>query len=253
MSIQTSNTTTKRGLVQLFEREIGLKYGDVSANSNRLLEFIADANNAIDNYLLLWATSAGTWQGDDINHNDFQIITMNLVSGQRDYTFTVDEDGNRIVDVSAVLILPSATATEYRKLPPVDELKTDLSEILLNTNSGTPEQYGKIGNGVLLDKIPNYNATNGLKMVVNREGSYLTTSDTTKIVGVPAHHEYFYLRPALDYARRNSLSNIREIEKAVLDLEGSERLRITGKIQEFFSRRERDVVHALTPERIVYE
>lgn len=241
MSLQTSNTNTKRALVQLYEKEIGVSYGTVSNNSELLAEFIARANMALDKYLLIWAKNAGTWQGDDINHLDFQIITSNIVSSQRDYTFTTDENSNRIIDVSKVLILPSSTATEYIEIRPIDELEASSSDILVNTRTGVPRQYGKLGNAVLLDSIPNYNATNGIKMVVNREGSYLTTTDTTKIIGVPAFHEYFYLRPAYEFARINGLANLRELEKVVIDLEGSERLRITGLIADFFGSRQRDV------------
>jgi hypothetical protein len=252
MSLQFSNTTTKRGLVQFYEKEIGANYGDVSGNSDRLLEFTARVCTALDEYLLLWAKNASTWQADDINHTDFQIITANIVSGQRDYTFTTDENNNRIVDVSKVLILPSATATNYEEIMPVDELNTHISDILVNTNQGVPTQYGKIGNAVLLDSIPNYNATNGIKMVVNREGSYPTSADTTKVIGVPVHHEYFYLKPAYEHARIYGLANLGELEKAVIDLEGSERLRVTGKIADFFSHREKDVRKILTGKKINY-
>lgn len=250
MSLQTSNTTTKRGLVQLYEKQIGANYGDVSGNDESLLEFIAQANLALDNYLLIWAKNAGTWQADDINHSDFQIITANIVSGRRDYGFTSDENDNRIVDVSKVLILPSSTATNYEEIIPVDELKTSLSDILVNTTTGVPRQYGKMANAVLLDAIPNYSVNNGIKMVTNREGSYLTSADTTKIIGVPVYHEYFYLKPAYEYARINGLANLKELEKAIIDLEGNERLRVTGKIADFFAGRERDVKRVMTPKRI---
>lgn len=241
MSLQTSNTTTKRGLVQFYEKEIGLDYGDVSGNTELLANFIAEANLALDNYLLIWAKNAGTWQADDINHTDFQIITATLTANKRDYAFTTDGNSNRITDVSKVLILPSTTSTQYIEINPVNELDTTMSDILVNTATGTPIQYGKLANTVLLDPIPSYTIAAGIKMVVNREGSYLTTSDTTKIIGVPVYHEYFYLRPALSYARRNNLSSLPRLEAAVLDFEGNERLRVSGKIAEFFGGRERDV------------
>lgn len=232
----------------MYEKELGLNYGDVSSDTtNLLLEFIARANNAIDRYLLIWAKNAGTWQGDDMNHSDFQIITSNIVSGQRDYSFTNDGNSNRIIDVSKVLILPSATATNYIEINPIDELNTSTSDILVNTVTGQPTQYGKLSNAVFLDAIPNYNATNGLKMVVNREGSYLVYTDTTKIVGVPAFHEYFYLRPAYEVAQIKGLANLTQLEKAVIDLEGNERLGIRGKIADFFSYRERDVKKRMLP------
>lgn len=253
MSIQFSQTSSPyKGLVQFYEKEIGANYGDVSGNAERLGEFTARVNKALDNYLLLWAKSAGTWQGDDINHTDFQIITSNIVSGQRDYSFTTDNDDNRIIDVSQVLILRSATDTDYELIHPIDELQSPSSEILLNSNTGTPYQYGKLGNAIFLDPVPSYSATSGIKMIVNREGSYFTTSDTTKIVGVPVYHDYFYIKPAYEYARIHSLSNLRELEKAVLDFEGDERLRLTGKIQSFFSNRERDVRKIMTPKKINY-
>lgn len=250
--LQFNNTTTKRGLVQMYEKRIGANYGDVSGNNDRLLEFTAYANLALDNYLLIWARNAGTWQADDINHTDFQIVTTNIVSGQRDYNFTTDSNSNRITEVSKVLLLPSTTATNYNELIPIDEENTSISDILVNTDTGVPTQYGKMGNSILLDAIPNYSKAAGLKMVVNREGSYLTSTDTTKVVGVPAYHEYFYLKPAYEYAKANNLSVLTSLEKDVIDLEGSERLGVSGKIAEFFGAREKDLRKVMTQKKINY-
>lgn len=252
MSLQFSNTTTKRGLVQFYEKEIGSDYGYVSNNAERLAEFTARVCKALDDYLLIWAKNAGTWQADDINHTDFQIITTNITSGRRDYSWVTDENGNRVVDLSKVLILPSSTATEYQEIYPIDELHTEMTDILTGTAQGVPSQYGKMSNSILLDPIPSYSVNNGVKMVVNREGSYPTTADTTKIIGVPVYHEYFYLKPAYEKARISNLSNLGELEKAVIDLEGSERLRITGKIADFFSKRAKDERNIMNPKKILY-
>lgn len=247
MSIAFNNSSSPyRGLVQFFEKEIGANYGDVSGNADRLAEFTSRCNSALDDYLLLWAKSAGTFQGDDINHTSYPIETGNIVASQRDYQFDADASGNKIKDIQKVLILTSATATQYVEIEPVDELTYGLSGILLNTTTGLPYQYGKLGNGIFLDPVPSYSATNGIKIIVNREGSYFTTSDTTKKPGVPAFHEYFYLKPAFEYASIKGLANLASLEKKVLDLEGSERLRIGGKIQEFFSGREKDVRNVAT-------
>jgi hypothetical protein len=245
-----SDTTNKNGLVQFYEKEIGANYGDVSGNAELLAEFTARVNKTLDNYLLLWSSSAGTWQGDDQNFTNYPIITANIVSGQRDYSFTVDDNSNRITDVSKVLILPSATATEYVPITPIDELTT--GEILTNTNTGIPRQYGKLSNAIFLDVIPNYSKSAGIKMVVNREGSYATVSDTTKIMGVPVYHEYFYLRPAYEIASIKGLSNLAELRNKVMELEGDEKNRITGKIQEFFSTREKDADKRITMSDIIF-
>jgi hypothetical protein len=251
MSIPFSDTTNLSGLVQLYEETIGANPGDVSSNSDALKQFTVQANLAIDNYLLLWASSEGNWQSDDTNHNiggtyNYPIVTRNIVSGQRDYPFTVDDGGNKIISISKVLILPSATATDYVPITPVDETNTNISSILTSTQTGVPNQYGKLSNSIFLDVIPNYNKSAGIKMIVEREGSYFLTTDTTKVAGVPTYHEYFYKKPAYEYAKRKGLSNVTQLEKDVIDLEGSERLRIIGKIQEFFSRRPKDEVRRLT-------
>lgn len=254
MSIAYNQTSSPyKGLVQFYEKEIGGNYGDVSGNSEKLGEFTSRVSTALDNYLLLWAKNSGTWQADDINFTgDFSIITFNITSGRRDYTVTVDEDSNRIIDVSKVLILPSATATEYVELSPIDELNTGSSAILVNSNTGTPHQYGKMGPAIFLDPVPNYSVSAGIKAVVNREGSYPTTSWTTQFIGVPVFHEYFYKKPAFEYAKIHNLANLNQLEKDVLELEGNERLGISGKIADFFAHRERDVRKVITHKKILY-
>ena len=254
MSIQFNQTSSPyRGLVQFYEKEIGANYGDVSGNTTLLAEFTARCNNALDDYFLLLAKSAGTWQGDDINQTDYPIITSNITSGQRDYPFDEDVDGNKIKDVQKVLILQSSTATQYEEITPIDELRTELSDILRNTNTGVPFQYGKLSNGIFLDPVPNYSVALGIKMIVNREGSSFLTTDTTKKPGVPVYHEYFYLKPAFEVASIKGLGNLRELERKIVDLEGSERLGIQGKIIEFFSTRSKDEVTIMSNEQIIYE
>lgn len=252
MRLQFNDTTTKLGLVQMYEKAIGANYGDVSGDTELLAEFTARANLALNDYFLIWAKCGGTWQGDDSNFLNFPIITNNLVSGQRDYSIDTDDASNRITDVSKVLILPSTTATSYVELTPIDETNTSLNEILVSNTSGVPTSYGKLGDSILLNVLPNYSVNNGLKMIVNREGSHFTTSDTTKVAGIPAYDEYLFLKPAYEVACIKGLSNLASLEKKVVDLEGSERLRVTGKIQEFFSQREKDVRHIMTPKKINY-
>ena len=256
MSLQFSDTSTYKGIIQIIEKECGFNRGDISGNSDRLKEFTADVNMTIDDYIELAIKSSGRWQFDDSGHTDYPIITTNLVSTQRDYSFTTDEDGNLILDIYRVAILPSATATVYEEITPVDAQTDKNSDFVANNTSitGIPSEYDKTANGIFLNPIPNYNATNGLKVYINREGSYFTTSDTTKKPGVPGiHHEYFALKSSLRYARRKSLSNLNALEKAVIDFEGSERLGVAGKIAEYFSKREKDDITRLTGEPIIYE
>jgi len=252
MSIKFSDTTTKKGLVQFYEKEIGASYGYVSGNTERLAEFTARVNNAIDNYLLIWSKVANKWGGEDINHSKYPVITLDIQSGKRDYTFDKDEQDNKIQDILKVLILESATDTEYQGIEPIDETDESISEILVNSNTGTPTQYGKMANGILLDPIPNYNATDGIKAVVLREGSYFVTTDTDKVPGVPFFHEYFYLKPAYEKARIDGLGNLSQLEKAIVDLEGNERLGVTGNIEKMLSTRSKDERRIMTHKKIQY-
>lgn len=256
MSIQFNDTTNLKGLVQIYEDEIGVEPGFISGNAVRLKKFTAEVNMALDDYFAIALPASGTWQLDDSGHTKYPIIYADIVDGQRDYNFTTDEQGNLVLDIYKVAILPSATATLFEEIKSVDvQSEGDGGDILTeNTAEGVPYVYDKTANGIFLDPIPAYNATDGLKVYINREASYFTSSDTTKKPGVPGlHHKYFALKPALDYARRNNLINYNKIREEVVSLEGDEEKGITGSIVKYFSRRERDVRDVLQGEPISYK
>jgi hypothetical protein len=247
MSIQFNDTTTLKGIAQIYEKEIGANQGDITGNTTKLKSFTADANLALDDYTAIALQASGTWQFDDSNQTDYPIITTNLVSGQRDYSFTTDEGGNLILDIYKVLVLQSATGTVYSELFPVDQQSDyDATGFTDGQNiTGTPTTYDKTANGIFLDAIPGYNATKGLKVYINRESSYFTYSDTTKKPGVPGlHHKYFALKPALDYARRNNLATLPRLEQEVAKMERD--------IKEYFGRREKDTRNILTMDYIQF-
>lgn len=241
MSIQFNSTSTPyKGLVQIFEREIGANLGDISGNAQKLAEFTTDANLALDDFFYIAFKAGGTWQFDDSNHGDFPVITTNLVAGQRDYSFSTDGSSNIVLEIAKVARLGSSTATLYEEITPVDPQsdQTQYNLISNDTTQGIPDSYDKLGNGILLSPIPSYSATNGLRVYISREGSYFATSDTTKKPGVPGlFHKYFALKPALDYARRNSLASYNRLEKEIADFE--------KHIETYFGNREKDVRHVM--------
>jgi hypothetical protein len=233
MSHPFNDTTTEKGLVQLYERELSFDSGTVSGSTTRLKQFAADVNTVFDDYVTLAIKSSGTWQFDDSNQTDFPIITTNLVSGQRAYLFTTDEQSNVILDIHRVLVADDSG--RYHEISPVDaQQDKDTHGFWDGTDTtGTPLRYDKTANAIFLDPIPNYNETNGLKVYINREPSYFVYSDTTKNPGVPGlHHKYFYVRPAEDYARRKSL--------AIYPTLRAERLALEEAITTYFSERPRD-------------
>lgn len=251
MSAQFNDTTNYKGLVQLYEKEIGANRGDVSGDTNRLKEFTADVNIALDDFWNIAIPASGTWQIDDSNHTDYPIITTNIVANQRDYPFTTDEGGNLILDVYRVFVLTSATATGYVEIFPVDAQSDLYTEGLTDgqNSTGAPCTYDKTANSIFLDPVPSYNATNGLKLYINREASYFTYTDTTKKPGVPGIlQKYLYLKPAAEYARRNNLTNADRLAVEVAKMEGIQGR--PGMIEEYFSYRARDERKQLTMARI---
>ena len=238
--LQFSDTTTLRGLVQMYEREIGANIGDVSSSIPRLKQFCADANLSLDDYLSMVIQGSGTWKGDDTNHTDYPEIYTDIVSGQRDYLFLTDENGNAILDIYKVYA-KDTSGSAYKLLEPYDaDTETEVSTFTNGMNvTGFPTKYDKTANTIRFDVLPNANITDGLKVSINREGSYFEYTDTTKKPGFPGvHHKYFYLKPALDYARRNSLNSYPRIEGEIMKLE--------REIKEYFDRRTKDEPHKLT-------
>jgi hypothetical protein len=240
MSLVFSSTTTKNGIIQVCERNCGFNDGDISGNNTRLAQFTGMVNMAYDDALAIIFKVGGLWQFDDSNHTGYPFITTNMVSGQRDYTFTNEEDGNLILDLYKVMVKDQNGV--YFELQPVDQQNdADMESFYSGQNvTGTPYRYDKTGNGIFLDVIPSYNATAGVKLFINREASYFLTSDAAKKPGIDGLcHEYLPLKASYMYARDKGLPQVVRLEKDVLLAE--------QKIKERYGRRERDIERVMAP------
>lgn len=246
MSIQFNDTTNYRGLVQKFEREVGFKRGDVSNNEDRLKEFTVDVNEALDDFFAIALPAAGTWQLDDSNHtDDYTIATTDLFSGQRSYEFITDENGNLALDIYRVFIKSENDSVGYSEIFPVDQQSDILTSGFWDGRNvtGTPGEYDKTGNSIILDPIPGYSAEDGLKVMFNREGSYFSYTDTIKKPGVIGlFHKYFYLKPALEFARREQLAVYSQLVGRVAEVE--------DQIKKHYGSRARDERNRITMKRI---
>lgn len=220
MSLQFSDTTNKSGILQVIERKTKLGDGGITGNAQRLKEFTSEVNLAVDKTLSIIFKANGLWQFDDSNHNDYPIITTNLVANQRDYTFTTDEQGNLILDIYKVMVKNEEGI--YHEIYPVDQQSDEYTDGFWSgqNETGIPSRYDKTANGIFLDCIPSYNSTNGLKVFINREGSYFTTSDTTKKPGFSGlFHKYLAVVPAYEYACTNQLANKNDLKQEMLEME----------------------------------
>ena len=249
MSIAFSNTTTKRGLIQIIEQTLGFPDAYISGNTTRLALWTASINVGLDKVFHIIFGAEGKWDFDDSNHTTDPILTTNLVGGQRDYPFSSDAGDNLILDIKRVFVRSSSTAP-YKEIFPIDvqsDLEGDIGGLAdgLNTEA-IPDRYDKTARSIFLEPIPPSNVTAGLKLYVNREGSYFATTDTTKVPGFGGlYHEYLVLEPCYRYARANNLEIKETLKRDVLELEKN--------ITEYYSRRSRDERTVMTPEFSIYE
>lgn len=244
MSIQFSNTTTKNGLIQHCEDECGFNDGDISGNTTLLAKFTAYINNALDDVFALLFKAGGIWQFDDINHTKYPEIKTNLVSGQRDYPFTTDEQGNLVLDIYKVMVMNDEGI--FQEIFQVDKESANNSNVNVDSFidgqdlSGQPVRYDMSANGIFLDPIPNYSETLGLKVFINREASYFTTSDTTKKAGFTGlFHYLLVLLPSLKYARIHTLPQYDRLEL--------ETAKMKKELSDNKGRRSRDINRRLRP------
>lgn len=232
MSLAFSDTTNKNGIVQHIERELGFNDGEISGNTTRLAHFTSDVNLAVDEVTAIQNMVGGTWNADDLNHTKYPIIDADLVSGQQDYTFTDDSDGNLILDILKVQV--KTATTNYQTITPKDRQSSGTDgDIYSDGSTGTPLYYDKTANGLFFWPTPDASVTDGVRMFVNREGSYFLVSDTTKNPGFYGLFHYFcVLSPAEKYARINQLSTHTDLL--------NQKLMMKNDIQDHYARRARD-------------
>lgn len=244
MSLVFSNPTLKSGIVEIIDRTV-----KSNSTSYPLAEKVSDVNLGMDRVLSLIFKAGGTWQFDDSNQTDYPIITTNLVSGQRDYSFVTDQSGNLILDIFQVDIANSAGI--FSKISPVDVQSGENVDSFIDGRnlSGTPIRYDKTANAIFLDPIPNYNSTGGLKVYINRESTYFTANDTTKKPGFAGlFHKYLAIYASYEYASRNSMDIAGQVRSdgGATGLAGQIML-MEKAITDHYGRRERDTKQRLIP------
>lgn len=189
-----------------------------------------DVNNTLNQFFILANQYAGNWAPtDDVNQTDYPTIYANLVTGQQDYSFMTDENGNQILDIYRVRAKDRDGV--YHTLKQIQ--KADISdEDLDNDIQGTPTRYFLTANGIFLVETPNYDSDLGLEVEINRTPTYFESTDTTKKAGIPwVFHEYLALRPSYQYCLQKGLPQAGNLK---LDVD-----RIEDAIKKYYSNRNR--------------
>lgn len=242
MSLTFSATSSPyNGIIQGIETTL---YGAdgltrISGNSAQLGIWTTRVNQALDRAFAIIFTADGRWQFDDSNHTDYPIIYMDLTAGTQDYPFTTDANSNLILEIDKVLVA-GANNGPYRELTAKDAQRDDDTSGFWDGNStqGSPRYYDKTANAIFLDPTPSANVTNGLKVYISREGSYFTTSDTTKKPGFAGiFHDYLVVKPAFEFALLNGHANAGGLQILVNERE--------QQMAEYYARRNQDEVKRL--------
>lgn len=201
-----SAASTSDGLIQEVDRICG-----TDDNNYTLKAKTARINQALDRFTSIALTSDGFWTFDDLNKGDLPIGTADLVSGQQDYEFA-----DEILVVQKVLAkdasgnwsqlepanMRSMENENYRSSGNTGAYGSGGDPIwtLPSNNSGTPNRYQKFAHSLLLDPIPNYASTAGLKVVFKRNTVKFVSTNTDTECGIPSiFHPYICRMASLPY------------------------------------------------------
>lgn len=169
---------------------------------------IRDLNNELSMVQINILRDRGVLEFDDVNFSDLPIGTF-AVSASGFCKITEDGDANKILTIHKVAYLDG---DEYVDVPRI-QLTEGQQEIM--TQDGTqnvPDSYYELGNSIVFPGVSGGTA----KVWFDREMEFLTTSDTTKVPGIPsAYHNLVAYKTALNYAIDKGLPNEDRIMRRV--------------------------------------
>ena len=163
-------------------------------------DLVQDLNSELSMVQINILRDRGVLEFDDTNFADTPIGTF-TVAADGVCKITEDDDSNKIITIHKVAFLSGG---EYIDVP-----RTTIAEgsqdVLVRSGSVTvPTEYYEVGNSVVFPGVSGGTA----KIWFDREMSFVTTSDTTKVPGVPtAYHNLVCFRTALNYAIDMGLPN----------------------------------------------
>lgn len=238
MSIPFSDTVGNTGILQQVRA-----LTRVDANQLPTYKVVNSVNNWLDKVAGYAIGADQRFQWDDTNHSKIPEGTQTLTSGQSDYAFLIDEQGNSIVTLTGISIL---IGTIYQPLIEIDRNDESYDPTSFGQFSGIPGFYDKIADNVIrLDYKPSTTTALGLKFYFQRTPSYFTASDTTKAPGVsPLLHRGFVIAAAYDAAGSLTLANTNWIAG---ELQKEEK-----KMMDYFTRRNNDTDKVMRGKRINY-
>ena len=231
MAIAFSENTNKTGICEQTRFLMG-----VDSNQWPTSRIVNSCNNYLD---LITGYAIGAdrkFKWDDTNQTALPEGTITMTSGQSDYSFLTDQQGNAILTLTRIdMLLPDGiTWTQLDLVDQEDPMFQGMGLKQFAPTNARPQFYDKIADNIIrLYATPNYTSTNGLKFYFQRTASYFAGTDTTKAPGVsPLLHRGFIIASAYDGALTLGLPNLGSL--------GVEMQKETQKMITYFSDRNKD-------------
>jgi hypothetical protein len=217
------NSTSEAGLVQEVHDICGTN--DTTYTPKKITRRL---NMALNDFFLLAMKTCGNWSTDSSNATDRATATTDLASARKDYSLPTE-----------LLVLEMIRVKDgngnYNEISPVDKLPD-------TTSSGTPTEYKKEGNSIILYPTPSNDLTAGLEVTYRRAFGTVTVSGTTftpTTTGTPTIADgYLCRKTALPFLLDKGKSNKNDIAGIIANDEVS--------IAEYFNGRARDEKSQIT-------
>lgn len=236
------------GLLQECERICNLGAAGITGNSNLLKGFTTRVNSAIDRFHVLAGKYDKNWTVDDRRHGDtdvtkgLPILSTNLKSGIADYLFDTDI-------LSVIQVFAADSAGNFIEITRQDDVE-DPETYIRPSQSGRPTKYTLVGHSIILNYLPNYNYTYGLKVKVRRVAKKFTTADGSISLGIPSpFFDYIARKSSWPYLAEKGLKHAAQIRKEIGSDDprdpyyGGDELQIAN----FYSQRSRNIRNRLVP------
>lgn len=193
-------------------------------------------NIAYHQTVVLIQGADGLWEFDDSNNTTQPIARADLVKDQREYT--IDDSMIAVDRVEAKR--PDGTVERLHWID-LSQINVALEEY--EDTSGDPKEYDKRGRTLWIFPASDQNVTKGLIMHGRRHANIFDPSDTTKEPGfASAFHSVLALKAALPYVQKYKKDRVKVLEHEIAKMD--------AKIEEFYSRRNRDLPKRLEPKRV---
>lgn len=205
-----------------------LKICKATTGKYSLKDIARRVNLGIDRYFEIAFEVTGDASFDDSNRAAAPIVTQAFVSGTNSYKLSSFSGSlTNFVSLEALDAAGNQTA-----LIEESSIEINFSQDYSTSITGTPSYFVKIGDFIYVRPTPNYNKNPGLRAFVNRQGSYVASTDTTINIGIPSiHHAFLCKYAAQPYLEEFTMANAQSNFQHILEDE--------QRIRDFFFRSKR--------------